>query len=117
MEPLRALRQRLRPTNFQIIMQRAISKLGECLANHLMQQSTFGSETQIELFVANCRDDLRTVLVEVAALDDTDMAPLVRLWDGCALLSLTPIQAADSFAALRQVHRCAPASDLRKPWR
>jgi len=115
-EPLKALALRLRPTNFQVVAQKAITSYGELLTNVLMRSSAFANDGQMATFAANCQADLKSVLSQVVSLDKETAAPLQKLWDGCALLALRSSDAADAFAALRQIHRCVSAGDLRKPW-
>lgn len=116
-EPVTALRRRLRPTNFKAVLQRVVAAVSARLFEILTRQQAFSNGSQMEIFVANCRDDLRSVLVDACGLDEEGQAPLRPLWDGCALLALSPSEAAATFAALRQVRRCAPAGLVRAPWR
>jgi hypothetical protein len=115
--PVESLRRRLRPTNFQVVMQRAVTKIGEFLTTSLLRQPAFSSDAQAELYVANCRDDLALVLCQVAALDASATTPVQPLWDGCALLSLQRSDAADAFNVLRKIQKCAPSSGVKRPWR
>merc|ERR1712232_108843 len=116
-EPLQTLRQRLRPTNFHSLMQRAIGKIAEFLSNHALRQPAFSDDVPMEVFVANCRDDLGALLSQVAGLDALAMAPLDPLWDSCSLLALGSGEAAEAFEALRKIRKCAPASTLKqRPW-
>lgn len=116
-ESFAVLRKRLRSTNFKTVMQRTVGTIGERLANVLLRQTAFADDAELEVFVSNCRDDLATVLQQGAGLDVTeDCAPLRRLWDGCALLVLSPTEAADAFSAFKKIRRCAPAGLVKEPW-
>eukprot|EP00929_Paragymnodinium_shiwhaense_P071034 TRINITY_DN36088_c0_g4_i1.p1 TRINITY_DN36088_c0_g4~~TRINITY_DN36088_c0_g4_i1.p1 ORF type:complete len:1004 (+),score=298.91 TRINITY_DN36088_c0_g4_i1:138-3149(+) len=118
LEPLLSLRSRLRPTNFQSLTQRALVKIGQMLAGQLLRGAAFGTEAQLEIFLANCRDDLKAVLGQAALLGTESAANLQPLWDGCALLSMPAEEAASAFSALRQIKKCAPSGFLQqRPWR
>lgn len=109
--PLMVLHKRLRPSNFLVLSQKSTGSLGDMLLRHLLWHAPFAQKEQVAAFVANCRDDLRSILL--SALDVNELSSLRPFWDGCALLALPDAEAVTMLAALRQVARCSPARALQ----
>jgi len=107
---LAVLTKRLRPSNFLGVAQQLVSRLAALLVRQLLRQAPFSHAGQLELFVANCREDLRGALA--SSLEAVDLRPLQPLWEGCALLALPGAEAAEVLALLRRLERCRPAAGM-----
>lgn len=106
--PLLALSKRLRPSGFRVVAQQGVAKMAAHLMHYLQRQASFHSETQLELFVANCGEDLRTALsAATSVLEQAEVAPMVPLWDSCALLALPRAEAERILEVLQRVVSCS----------
>jgi hypothetical protein len=109
--PFMVLVKRLRPSNFLVMAQKCLGSLGDLLLRNLLWHAPFSDREHMSTFVANCRDDLRSILLSV--LDANELTPLQQLWDGCNLLALPEAEALQMLGALRHVKRCSPSHALQ----
>lgn len=107
--PLGLLAKRLRPSSFQSVVRPFVTKAAELLYGHLLRQPPFSSQSQAELFAANCREDLSSLLALFLA--PGELEEFQPLWEGCCLLALPEAEGARTLAELRRIRRCRLSSE------
>lgn len=108
------LSTKLRPSNLNALLQRALGKLGSFLFNHLTRNPPFDDEEEAALFVSNCSDDLGGILAQIVIPPET-LTPLRPLWDACVLLGLPSDEAEELFGVLRRIVKCSPFGGRPRP--
>ncbi|CAJ1404038.1 unnamed protein product [Effrenium voratum] len=106
--PWQSLAEQLRGANFQALAQSIVGKLSSLLSSQL-RQGRFTNEVEIELFTANVREDLQTLLQ--TRLSAEQLTPLQGVWEGCQLLTLPEHLAKDTLEALQKVLRLSPTRE------